>query len=40
MKKPEAALRGDVLDLILAAARGVFPGPMLEALIARVEVGR
>lgn len=32
--------RGDVLDLILTAAQGVFPGAALEALIARMEAGK
>jgi hypothetical protein len=32
--------RTEVLDLILTAASGVFPGPVLEALIARLEVTR
>jgi hypothetical protein len=27
----------DLFDLILTAAKGVFPGPVLEELIARIE---
>lgn len=30
------ALRGDILEALLSAA-GIFPGAMLEALIARME---
>ncbi len=30
----------DYLDLIFAGAQGVFPLPVLEALIARMEVGK
>ena len=30
------ALRGDLLDLLFSV-NGVFPGPVLEALIARME---
>lgn len=33
------ALRGDILELLFSAA-GLFPGPALEALIARLEAGR
>lgn len=33
------ALRGDILDLLFSAA-GLFPGPALEALIARLEAGK
>ena len=40
MTGPDAASRADVLDLMLEAVRGLFPGPVLEALIARIEAGR
>ncbi|MFN6925539.1 MULTISPECIES: hypothetical protein [Tabrizicola] len=40
MHKTGAALSGDVPDLILSAARGVFPGTALEALIARMETAK
>ena len=33
------ALRGDILELLFSTA-GLFPGPALEALIARLEAGR
>ncbi len=33
------ALRGDILEALLSAA-GLFPGAMLEALIARMEGGK
>lgn len=33
------ALRGDILELLFTTA-GIFPGPALEALIARLEVRR
>jgi hypothetical protein len=33
------ALRGEVMEVLLGAA-GLFPGAVLEALIARLEVGR
>ncbi len=32
--------RADVIDLLLAAVQGVFPGPVLEALIGRMEAGK
>jgi hypothetical protein len=40
MPEREAAPRADFLDLLLSAMSGVFPGPVLEALIARMEGGR
>ncbi len=40
MPKHEAAPRADFLDLLLSAAQGVFPGPVLEAMIARLEAGK
>lgn len=40
MPKREAAPRADFLDLFLTAAQGAFPGPMLEAMIARLEAGK
>lgn len=40
MPERKAAPRADYLDLILTAAAGVLPGPVLEALIARLEEGK
>jgi hypothetical protein len=40
MPEREPARRADFLDLLSQAMHGVFPGPMLEALIARLEVAR
>jgi hypothetical protein len=40
MPRSDMSRRADFLDLILTAAKGVFPGPALEALIARMEAGR
>jgi hypothetical protein len=40
MRDREAALGADVLDLLAQAMLGLFPGPVLEALIARLEVGK
>jgi hypothetical protein len=40
MPRPDPARRADFLEMILAAANGVFPVPVLEALIARMEVGK
>jgi hypothetical protein len=37
---PDPAPRGDFLDLLLSAANGMFPAPVLEALIARLEAGK
>jgi hypothetical protein len=37
---PGPAPRADFLDLLLSAANGMFPGPVLEALIARMEAGK
>lgn len=37
MPMQEAAQRADFLDLLLTAANGIFPVPVLEALIARME---
>jgi hypothetical protein len=38
MRDDRRARPGDLLDLFRIAATGVFPGPILEALIARMEV--
>jgi hypothetical protein len=43
MPDTTAAMRApapDVLEILRAAATGVFPGPALEALIARLEAGK
>jgi hypothetical protein len=40
MPEHETAREADFLDLILTAARGLFPGPVLEALIERLEVAK
>jgi hypothetical protein len=40
MSRPQTAPRADFLDLLLSAANGVFPGPVLEALIARMEAAK
>lgn len=40
MPEREAAGRADFLDLFLTAANGLFPGAVLEALIARLEAGK
>jgi hypothetical protein len=40
MPRSDAAPRADFLDLMLSAASGMFPGQILEALIARLEVGK
>ena len=37
---PRDLPRADVIDLLLTAVQGVFPGPVLEALIARMEAGK
>ena len=37
MPDRDAAPRADFLDLLLSAMSGVFPGQVLEALIARLE---
>jgi hypothetical protein len=37
MMTNERAPWAEVLDLLLAAAQGVFPGPVLEGLIGRLE---
>ena len=37
---PDPAPRGDFLDLMLSAADGLFPAPVLEALRARLEAGK
>jgi hypothetical protein len=39
MPKRDPARWADVLELLQAAMSGVFPGPSLEALIARLEAG-
>lgn len=38
MSRRDAAREADFLDLISEAMAGLFPGPVLEALIARLEV--
>lgn len=40
MPRSETARGNDFLDLLSQAMQGMFPGPVLEALIARLEVGR
>jgi hypothetical protein len=40
MPRPDPAPRADLFDLLLNAANGMFPGPVLEALIARLEAGK
>ena len=40
MTKRDPASRAEILDLLLTAAQGIFPGPALEALIARLEVAK
>lgn len=40
MSKREAAPWADCLDLLLSAAQRVFPGPVLEGMIARLEAGK
>ena len=40
MPDRDAAPRADFLDLLLSAMSGVFPGQVLEALIARLEVSK
>jgi hypothetical protein len=40
MSDREAARGADVLDLLRAAMSGVFPGQVLEALMARLEARR
>jgi hypothetical protein len=37
---PDPSPRADLLDIILSATQGAFPGQMLEALIARLEAGK
>ena len=38
MSQRDAARGADFLDLMVQAVTGLFPGPALEALIARLEV--
>ncbi len=40
MPRSEAAPAAELLELLISAATGVFPGPVLEALIARLERGK
>lgn len=40
MQQRDTARRAEVLDIFRSAATGVFPGPVLEALIARLEAAR
>jgi hypothetical protein len=37
---PHPAAGTDVIEMLRSAASGVFPGPVLEALIARMEAGK
>lgn len=37
---PDPAPAAEMLELFMTAASGFFPGPALEALIARLEVGK
>ena len=37
MPDMKPAPRGETLEILRTATQGVFPGPMLEALIARLE---
>jgi hypothetical protein len=37
MTKTETAPWADLLEVLMTAATGVFPGPVLERLIARME---
>ncbi len=40
MPDRDAAPRADFLDLFLSSVNGMFPGAVLEALIARMEGGK
>ncbi|MGL4237150.1 hypothetical protein [Tabrizicola sp.] len=40
MPRSDSYPRADVLEMILSAASGIFPGPVLEALIAQMEAGK
>lgn len=40
MSRRDAVAATDLLDLLLHAMSGVFPGPVIEALIARMEAGK
>jgi hypothetical protein len=40
MRDREAARGAEYWDLIQLATKGLFPGPVLEALIARLEAGK
>jgi hypothetical protein len=40
MTRRDQGPAADVLDLIFSAVQGVFPGPVMEALIARLEAAR
>jgi hypothetical protein len=40
MPSPNPAPGAEMLELLMTAASGMFPGPVLEALIARLEVGK
>ncbi len=40
MPLPDPAPAAEILELMLSAASGIFPGPVLEALIARLEGGK
>ncbi len=37
MPRPDVTIRDEVLELLAGAVAGVFPGSVLEALIARLE---
>ena len=40
MPRSDTAPAAELLELLMSAAAGVFPGPVLEALIARMEGGK
>lgn len=40
MPRPDTVPGADILEQLLIAAAGVFPGPVLEAVIARLEAGK
>ena len=40
MRRPEPARAAEIMEMLLTAVNGVFPGPVLEALIARLEAGK
>ncbi|MCX7288777.1 MAG: hypothetical protein NTW20_14830 [Rhodobacterales bacterium] len=40
MTDPKTRPQAEVLNLLVNAVTGLFPGPVLEALIARLEAGK